>query len=248
MAISSGGRRAFIDCMYKRSHAGVPEDAMPNSDCDHLAFHSISRCFTLILRSSFDPRSISLQSRTIFDRSLWLRWRTRSTIDEIERNRAQSKLDHRGKDPEGGFRSMLAGRIRKFVHRRIKGLGWASSISNATLNALFLRCLQGLSSPKRRWSRIDGWPIVKPQWWLSTYKRYNTRLPVGMEYAVETVPFSSTVRQCPHITLPHLSGPERATPIREYRAVFAVFMRTRYRGDALKAHSKGFVVFVLDTR
>ena len=47
------------------------------------------------------------------------------------------------------------------------------------------------------------------------------------------------VRQYPHITLPPLlSGPEGATPIREYRAVFAVFMRTRYRGDALKAHSK----------
>lgn len=214
----------------------------PSTPSLHLLRQFYARLLTFVrshCKFEFDFRSFSLASSA---------WRTRSTIDEIERNRAKSKLDHRGKDPEGGFRSMLAGRIWKFVHRRIKGLGWASSISNATLNALFLRCLQGLSSPKRRWSRIDGWPIVKPQWWLSTYKRYDTRLPVGMEYAVETVPFSSTVRQCPHITLPHLSGPERATPIREYRAVFAVFMRTRYQGDALKAHSKGFVVFVLDTR
>lgn len=98
VAISSGGRRAFIDCMYKRSHAGVPEDAMPNSDCDHLAFHSVSRCFTPILRSSFDSRSISLQSRTIFDRFLQrlvlgahARPSTRS--NEIEQSRSSTTVE-----------------------------------------------------------------------------------------------------------------------------------------------------------
>lgn len=62
-------------------------------------------------------------------------------------------------------------------------------------------------------------------------------------------PFSSPLFDNAHTLLyPSHRGQERATPIHEYRAVFAVFMRARYRGDALKAHSKGFVVFVLDTR
>lgn len=60
MAISSGGRRAFIDCMYKRSHAGVPEDAMPNSD------QPPSSRFTPILRSSF-RLSLSLSRSTSND-------------------------------------------------------------------------------------------------------------------------------------------------------------------------------------
>lgn len=87
-----------------------------------------------------------------------------------------------------------------------------SSISNATLNALFLCCLQGLSRrPKRRWSRIDGWPIVKPQWWLSTYKRYDTRLPAATEYALETVPFSTTRSTIPtHYSAPSSLGSRRS--------------------------------------
>lgn len=128
---------------------------------------------------------------------------------------------------------------------------WTSLISDATSNVLFLLYLQGLSSSRsvagvgltdgRSSNRNGGCQLTN-----DTTHDCRRR---ASEYAVETVPFSSPLFDNAHTLLyPSHRGQERATPIHEYRAVFAVFMRARYRGDALKAHSKGFVVFVLDTR
>lgn len=163
-------------------------------------------------------------------------YRTRGTCPMVLRIRAWAEIEFGNScvDEQKGFKGW-----------------WTSSISDATSNVLFLLYLQGLSSPRsvagvgltdgRSSNRNGGCQLTN-----DTTHDCRRR---ASEYAVETVPFSSPLFDNAHTLLyPSHRAQERATPIHEYRAVFAVFMRARYRGDALKAHSKGFVVFVLDTR